>query len=216
MKALKIIGAILFIIGITFKFLHWPFGSIIFILGTLLLFILGLIFLIQNIKKDSSRAWINFSFSLILIYVLFRFQYWPCGPRIVGYPLLFILVFTFSLLSVFKIFQSKSIIKFRSIFFLLTFISFNILSFVHSYSIYYLVNLNSITNASTRDLNYKSWDKFSWFLYIADRKGEALDANTKAIIAAQYIYENYGDHQAGVLLKELKKHRILIENETWE
>jgi hypothetical protein len=53
-------------------------------------------------------------------------------------------------------------------------------------------------------------------LYITDRKGEALDANTKAIIAAQYIYEKYGDNQAGVLLKELKKHRISIENETWE
>lgn len=215
MKALKIIGAILFFIGITFKFIHWPFASVIFILGTLILFIHGLSFFFQNLKKDSTSAWINLSLSLIAIYVLFRFQYWPCGPYIIDFPLLFIIVFTLSFLSVLKIFQSKSIAKFRSIIFLVTFLSFNVLSYIRSYSIYYLVNLNSVTNASTRDLNYYCWDKYSWFLYIADRKGEAMDANTKAIIAAQYIYEKYGDHQAGILLKEIKKHRVLIENETW-
>jgi hypothetical protein len=121
MKALKIIGLLLFLIGITFKFIHWPFASIIFILGTLLLFVHGLIFLIQNLKQDSTRTWINFSFSLIAVYVLFRFQYWPCGPRILGFPLLFILVFTFSFISVLKTIQAKFNPKFRSIFFLITF-----------------------------------------------------------------------------------------------
>lgn len=117
MKALKIIGAILFFIGITFKFTHWPLASIIFILGTLLLFVHALIFLIQNLKKDSTSAWINLSFSLIAIYVLFRFQYWPCGPYIIDFPLLFIVIFSFSILTIVKIFQSKSLAKFRSLLF---------------------------------------------------------------------------------------------------
>ena len=131
MKALKIIGVILFVIGISFKFIHWPFASIIFILGTFLLFVHGLIFLFQKMKQDSIKAWITFTLSLFAVYILFRFQYWPAGPRIIGFPLLFIIVFGFSVFSLFKIFQSKFRLKFQSFFFLLAFLFFMILSYVH-------------------------------------------------------------------------------------
>jgi len=216
MKALKIIGAILFIIGITFKFVHWPFASIIFIVGTLLMFVHGLIFLFQKMKQNSTNAWVTFTFSLFAIYILFRFQYWPAGPRIIGFPLLFIIVFGFSVFSLFKIFQSKFQSKIQSFFFLIAFSFFMILSYVHSYSIFYLVNLNSVTNGSTRELNYHAWDRYSWFLYIADRKGDAIDANVQAKKAAKFVANNYGEYEAALYLKEIKKHGILIEKGTWK
>jgi hypothetical protein len=92
MKHLQIIAWLIFIIGLFLRLLHFPFAIVISIYGALLLVILLIVYLIKNAKSNISASFFYLSHSLITVYILFRLNYWYCGPKIFGISLLFVIV----------------------------------------------------------------------------------------------------------------------------
>jgi len=95
------------------------------------------------------------------------------------------------------------------------FIFFFILSFTHSDRIYYFIKLNTVLNAESRTTNYYSWDKYSWFLYIADKQNEAIEANQNAQKAAEEYLKIIQDEKAVQYLTLIKQHGQQIQDRNW-
>jgi hypothetical protein len=89
------------------------------------------------------------------------------------------------------------------------------LSFTPAHRIYYFVNLSKVVNGDTRNILYKSWDKYSWFLYIADKQDQAIEANQKAQKAAQKYLSMYQNEEALQYLNLIKQHGQQIEDNNW-
>ena len=81
MKKTQIIAVGVIILGLLCKFMHWPGGSILLIIGTLLLYIYSCIFLFNN-EKEKIHSIYNFLVTLITTYILFRIQFWPSSKMI--------------------------------------------------------------------------------------------------------------------------------------
>jgi|GEM_PF-1042665 len=206
MKKIQIIAWTTFLIGIVFKFLHYPGASLLLLLGALLLFIHSIIYLCKNAKTNLPISFLHLSYSILTIYVLFRFQYWP------GCSLLFLIGFFVTVFCFFLLFKNKTQFKLPQIFLVVYFVFFFVLSFTHSYKIYYLFNLNTVLNGEARETNYKSWDEYSWFLYIANKQDEVLEANQKAQKVAEEYLKITHNRNAVFDLELIKQHEQQIKD----
>jgi len=215
MKKLQIIAWTIFIIGLVFRLLHYPGTSLISLLGTVLLVIHSIIYLVKNAKTNLPTSFLHLSYSLLTVYVLFRLQYWSCGPMILGYSLFFIIVLLLTISCFVLMFSSKTQFKFPQIFLVVYFVFFIALSFTHSDRIYYFFNLNTVLNGESRNTNYQSWDKYSWFLYIADKQDEAIEANQNAQKAAEEYLKMIPDEEAVQYLTLIKQHGQQIQDKNW-
>lgn len=215
MKKLQIIAWTILIIGLVFRLLHYPGTSVISLLGTLLLIIHSIIYLFKNARTNLPTSFLHVSYSLVTIYILFRLQYWPVGPMILGYSLFFIIVSLVTISCFVLHIRNKIPIKFPQIFLAIYFGFFFWLSFTHSDRIYYFFNLNTVLNSESRNTNYYSWDKYSWFLYIADKHDEAIEANQNAQKAAEEYLKNIPDEEAAQYLKLIKQHGQQIKENNW-
>jgi len=180
MSKLRIASWLILIIGIIFDLLHVTGFSNLLVLGTLLSFVYSVVYLINNFKSNFQESILNLTFSFWTLYLLVRFLYLPGGIYIAGFPICFIIPVIFSIAYLYLYVINK--VKFKVSQLILTLvISFSvIISNVHSDRIYYFFNLNSTLNCKSRTLDYKSWDKYSWFLFIAKKQDEAIQANSIA------------------------------------
>jgi len=215
MKKIQIIAWTIFIIGLIFRVLHYPGTFVIPVLGTLLLIIYSLIYLVKNAKTNLPNSFLHLSYSLLTTYILFRLQFWSCGPMIFGYSLFFIIVILVTITCFILHFTNHTKFKLPQIFLIGYFMFFFTLSFIHSDRIYYFINLNSVLNAESRTTNYYSWDKYSWFLYIADKQDEAIEANQNAQKAAEEYLKITQDQEAIQYLTLIKQHGQQIQNKNW-
>ena len=133
-----------------------------------------------------------------------------------GYNSMFVIVFGLTVFYLVRTFQSP-ILKFSKVVLFVSAFGF-IFSFVPSYSIYYLFNLNETFNKESRQVDYLSWDKYSWFLNIRGEKERALEANDMAMKAFEkrsetdYQSDEYYDTMTGLL----NDNRTEIIDGTWE
>lgn len=210
MKKLQITAWVLFIIGLIFRLLHYPGTGIISFLGTLLLLVHAIIYLVKNATTNLPTSFLHLSYSLITTYILFRFQYWSCGPMIMGYSSLFLIALIVAITYFVLHLKNKIQFKLPQIFLFLYFTFFYILSFTHSHSIYYFFHLNPVLYGEHRKTNYHIWDRYSWFLYIANKKEEALKANDEAEKALFEEAKEFPEVMRD--LDMIKEHRALMEN----
>lgn len=215
MKKLLIIAWTIFIIGLAFRLLHYPGTAVISLLGTLLLVIHSIIYLVKNAKTNLPISFLHLSYSLATIYILFRFQYWPVGPIVLGYSLFFVIVLLVTISCFVLHITNKTPIKFSQIFLAIYFAFFFWLSFTHSDRIYYFFNLNTVINSESRNTNYYSWDKYSWFLYIAGKQDESIEANQNAQKAAEEYLKIIPGEEAIKYLTTIKQHGQQIRDKNW-
>lgn len=215
MKKLLITAWTIFAIGLVFRLLHFPGSELISILGTLLLFIHSIIYTAKNAKTNSPSSFLHLSYALLTIYILIRLQFWPAGPMILGFSALFIIGLLVTIACFVLHINRKIPLKFAQIFLIAYFVLYFVLSFTPSHRIYYFVNLSSIVNGDTRNVLYKSWDKYSWFLYLADKQDQAIEANLKAQKAAQKYLSMHQDEEALQYLTLIKQHGQQIEDNNW-
>lgn len=197
----------LFLLSIALKLFHIPGGAPLLILSALLLLIHSIIYLIRNARTSLSLSFLHLSTSLLTIYLVFRIQYWAFSTLVLGVALLATL--TCFILIIVK----RDKFRIPQILLALFFIFSLGLSRIHSHYIYYFFNLNSITNSESRDLNYIAWDKYSWFLYIAGRQADALDANEKAQVALARSKDAGHPDELGELV--VNQHRQEIVQHDW-
>jgi hypothetical protein len=215
MKKLQIIAWTIFIIGLVFRLLHYPGTAVLALLGTLLLLIHSIIYIAKNAKTNLPNSFLHLSYTLATIYILFRLQYWPVGPMILGYSLFFIFVLLVTISCFVLLITNKTPFKFPQVFLVVYFVFFFVLSFTHSDRIYYFFNLNTVLNGESRNTNYQSWDKYSWFLYIADKQDEAIEANQNAQKAVEEYLKLIPDEEAKQYLTVIKQHGQQIQDNNW-
>ncbi len=209
MKQLQTIAWIIFLLGLIFKLLHYPGAAILLILGSTLLFIYSLVYLFKNLKTNLPYSFLNLSFSFWTIYLMFRFQYWNFAQEI------FVVAFlvTITCLSLHLINQTK--FKLPQIILTLYFLFSIKIAYTNSDRIFYFFNLNTILNYDSRNLDFHSWDKYSWFLYIVNKQDEAIIANQNAQKAVdEYLkITQFNDELEYSTL--IKQHGKLIRDKNW-
>lgn len=182
MKKLLLSSGLVFLTSIVFRIFHLPFSNLIALLAILLMFIFAVV---HSFKKEKVwginlfATWLIFFWSY---YLFARYLFWNIGPGILGFNALFLLTFIGTILYVVQSYSKKGISKIVVGFSL---IGLSI-SFVPSHAILYFFDLNEMVNKENNKINFKSWDEYSWFLYIHGDKQRALDANHKAMEAWNY------------------------------
>lgn len=215
MKKLLISAWTIFAIGLVFRLLHFPLSALILILGTLLVFIHSIIYIAKNAKTNLPSSLLHLSYALLTIYILVRLQFWPVGPIILGCSSIFIIGLLVTI-ACFVLHTTRKIpFRFAQLFLAAYFVFFFVLSFTPAHKIYYFVNLSSVINGDTRNIRYKAWDKYSWFLYIADEQDQAIEANLNAQKAAEKILSRYRDEEALQYLTLIKQHGQQIQDHNW-
>jgi hypothetical protein len=137
-------------------------------------------------------------------------MYWPFAQ------ILFTLCVCATFVYIILLGINKSTIRFPQMILFTYIFSLSILAYMHSYRIYYFFSLNTLLNKEHNTINYKGWDKYSWFLYLADKKEEALEANQNAqnaIIESQKI--NAEDPDAAQFSPYIIQHEYDIKQENW-
>jgi hypothetical protein len=89
------------------------------------------------------------------------------------------------------------------------------ISYTQSDGFYYFFYLNPVLNESSREYDFRAWDKYSWFLYIVKKQDEAIEANTKAQEAVDKQLKLYEGPIAKEYSKIIKQHRQLILDHNW-
>jgi hypothetical protein len=210
MKGLLYSSAIFFALAIIFRLYHLPFGSLLPIISCLLLFIFAVINSIRAKQLGSLNAlggWVLFAWSL---YILFKYMYWNMGLFILGFSVFFLLVFALTILYVITNAKrwSKGV--------LIVSILGLVYSFVPAYVSCYFFDLNEVINKEYNEINYASWDQYSWFLFQSGKNEEALEANQQAMKACQKAGEvnRLSESEMKEITGRLSQHKEAINGAT--
>ncbi|WP_282037759.1 hypothetical protein [Saccharicrinis aurantiacus] len=211
MKKLLITSWTLLFIALVFIVMHYPGSALILMLGTLLLLTHSILHIIKNWRVNLSCSLSYLTFSIWTTYISFRLLYWPCGPDLLGFSLLFLIGCLISFIWVRTYFINRQ--KFNlSQFILVSYICLAItISFIHSDEIYYYRNIKTIEYPGSEYDYYDCiiWDKYSWFLYCAGKYEQAVFANIEAQKAALHLNQKS-------MLGSINYHCTLIESKTWK
>lgn len=210
MKGLLYSSAIFFALAIIFRLYHLPFGSLLPIISCLLLFIFAVINSIRAKQLGSLNAfggWVLFAWSF---YILFKYMYWNMGLFILGFSVFFLLVFALTIMYVITNAKrwSKGV--------LIVSILGLLYSFVPAYVSCYFFDLNEVINKEYNEINYASWDQYSWFLFQSGKNEEALEANQQAMKACQKAGEvnRLSESEMKEITGRLSQHKEAINGAT--
>lgn len=219
MRIFHIISWAIAAVGFLFKLSHYPGGSLFFLLGTTLLLIHALVYLVKHYKDNLIQALFNASIALWMIYVLYRIQFWS------GAQPIYWAAFALSAGTLIYFLTKKSGYHLNFMLFMAAFLLGAVLGYTSSYKIHSFVNLNPIFYADGRAENYYEWDKQTWFLYLAGKEQDALEANEQAIQALKKFGEAGHDYSIGgypltaeetSTLQILEQRKQQIKDRTWE
>lgn len=215
MKITQIIAWLTFLIGLFFRMNRLPGAFFIMAFGTLLLLIHCIVFSTKTTKENISTLFLHISFTIWTIYLLLKISFISCGPMIFGFSLLFIIAFYVSITYFILHFIKSKQIKTPQILFIAYFIFSVWFSFIHSDRVYYVINLNTITQTENRNENFWNWDTYSWFLYLANKQDEAIQANLKAQQIIEEKIKKTNDEELLLQLNYIKKHNQYIRERSW-
>ncbi len=217
MKIFRIISWLILAWGILFKFIHYPGANFLTLLGGLLLLIYSLIFAIKNLSNNLIDSFLKISISLVMLYLVFRINYWSIAKQF------FYLPFIFGLITLGLIVYNKTILRFKHILFGLYFFLFIGISFVHSYQIYYVFNYKEldttdISNIEHPCFSYKIFNKYSWFLYLAGKHNKSLEYNKLSEETAEQCAQKsrFARDEVQKDIFIIRHNALLIKERKWE
>lgn len=213
MKILKLFGLSFALLGVLFKFFGLPGSSLILILGIFLFTLFSLLFLTRSFKKEKVKALGNILIALLMIYSLFRIQYWNSGPFIIGFRFTFMLVLTGLVVYLIHLVRTPIHWGVKQVAIFSFALGVVILEFTPTYQLYYSMHLTSSFHEKNRAIRYDLWDKYSWFLYNSGKYDEAAEANgaaQKALMTNEY---ETGNVEADYRL--LQDHEQRIREHNW-
>jgi len=196
--------------GFVFLFMHYPFATVIMIAGGCGLLIHSAIYFFRNSSTAPVKSLFYIVIACITLYVEARFLFWGWAKVI------FYLSCLEMILWLVAVVKSRSTVSGLYLVVIMVFILGVWISFTPSYKIYYFVHLNTVLNKQTREVNYRSWDRYSWYLYLRNRFDEAFEANRKAQDAASESLRISPDRDAGNYMEFLKQHEFQIVHRQWE
>lgn len=181
MNKTRIISLATCVAGILLRLIDFSYSGLIMCVGILLLIVFTVINAIKNLKSDIESVMLSTVTVLWSVYLFERFFFFDFLPSLMGINPLFFLSLILSVFYIVKFGRNRMIVSLERIFFYTFFLTSVALSFVHSDRIFYMIKLNELTQVENRKSNYYDWDRYSWFLYLADKKTEAMEANSKVL-----------------------------------
>lgn len=206
MKRTEVFIYSLYAVGIVLKLFKLPMHTV-FILVILLMLVVYYIFCLVRKNKDLHSTLTGFVTVFWLFTLLSILKHFPFQNIALIVSALSSLALLLVLYKNKKMTSANS--KFCSLVILLT-IFFR---FLPSHNTYYLTNIKFNHEI---EIDYFSWDKYSWFLYLDGKQDEAMQASKNAQSAVEKCLQNpkYGDENE--YLELIKKHQLEIENKTWK
>lgn len=188
----------LFFIAFIIKFYHWPGGGVINVAvgGFAIILIMGTI--IEGIiRKNIGKAFLDIAFATLLIYVIFRLQYWYGASYILFTAMIFFLVgFIFHKKVGERLNRKVYILIF------LIFCSIGLMKTPNS-ALFYSTGLTKTFHSNAHSYAYKAWDRYSFLLDFERKIDTAMEANKTAL----RIANNENDTN---FVNLLKQHRQII------
>lgn len=205
MKKAEIFLYSLFLTGLVLKLFRLPFHTV-FILITLLTILIYYGYCLVQKKKEyfstlTGLVTFTWLFYLLSILKFFSFQ------NVVG-----IITVCLSIALIFILVKNKKVVSANSKLCAVVICIVLFFKILPSHYTYYLFGIKYNYHLNT---DYFTLDKYSWFLYNADKHEEAAEVNKQAQRALEESLKNpHGDEaEYSVLIKE---HEALISNGTWE
>lgn len=209
LEKLRINAWSVFLLGIAFKIQYYPGGVLLLIAGCLMMLIHSLIFLHKNHNTNLAAGFIYLTYTIWTIYLLFRIQFWGVAT------IIFIVAVMLSIVCILQHMSEKLSFKNPQIKLSIYVLLITIFSFVHSYSIYYFFNTSALQGKLESAVSYRIYDKYSWFLYIANKHDEALISNHHAQEAVSQQLNKYRDSETLKFSKLIPQHEQLIKDNAW-
>lgn len=209
MKIFKTVSWGILLVGLIFRLVHWPGSAILYILGTGLLFLFGLIYFILNSKKNRLSAFFQLCVSVWMMRLLFSLMYWQ-PPFILFW---ICVVATVSYLTL--LFLERKKVGLKSLLGIAFIAALYSLGSLRAHHTYYFFNLNETFNKESRKTNYIAWDKYSWFKYTSGNMEEALEANDHAQLALENYRKDYSIGGSNISKKLLLENRNKIISKRW-
>ena len=167
LRIIYTLGYLIFFVGFILKFMHLPFNTFIMI-GALVLLIILLI--VDFAKRGiSQRGLINLSVWLWLLCLVLTIKFLPLST------LSLILATLSSIAALWGVYQDQSWTSTTLLF--PTAVISVLLYLMPGHQRY---NLVSIRWNQEIDRDYRTWDKYAWFLYQNQEYKQALEASKKA------------------------------------
>ena len=203
MRKFAFLGFGLFAAGFGMKFFHTPFHALIMFSGLIALLIENISYPFQE-GKSKSEVCFRFGITFTLSYLLFLVKFYPLGliPLSIG-----LLCFV---LGVFYAQNTKSnnpsITRFTIVTLVLSILVSATVYLIPSDVRYYLFNIKFNHEIET---DYRTWDKYSWFLYVNDKHAEAAQASERALELVSKTTDKQSQNQ-------IKSHRSKINDRSWK
>jgi len=205
MKKAEIFLYSLFAIGIMLKLFKLPLHTI-FILASLLIIIIYYISCLIRKNKDLYSTITGFVTVLWLFGLLAVLKHFPFRDIVLTIAVLSSIVWLFIL------YKNKKLKSANIIFCSLIIFITIIFRFLPAHNTYYLTNIKFNYEI---EIDYRSWDKYSWFLYAEGKEEEALQANQKAQSAIEKYMQNPNHGDKNEYLSIIKEHHLAIKNKSW-
>ena len=195
----------MYAIGIILKLFKLPMHTI-FLLVILLITIIYYSNCLIRKNKDIHSTFTGFLTVLWLFCLLAIFKHFSFLNMI------WITSILSSVLLLFLLHKNKKMISVNSIFCFVIIVLTIFFRFLPSSNTYYLTNIKFNYEI---EIDYFSWDKYSWFLYKEGKENEAIQANKNAQTTINKCLQNpkYGDENEYLII--IKEHQLAIENKNW-
>lgn len=199
MKKTEFFALSLTFIGFSSTLFKMPVHTLFILAG--LLCMLG-VYCHRLLKSDKqANAWAGLAGTAWLCFLLFKIKFWSWGVL----PLAF--AFKFSFFALFFTFRENTWL-FPQLYILAIALLMNLLVVsMPIHELYYFFNIK-LNNQVACD--YRTWDRYSWFLYKEQQYEEAKIANQRAV-QASIIAEAYQSERF-----KITEHTHKIENKNWE
>lgn len=205
MKKAEIIIYGLFLVGIILKLLRLPFHTV-FLLSTILSLLVYYFYCLIAKKKEHYSTLTGLVTALWLFYLLSILKFFSF-QNIVG-----IVTVCVSVAIVYVLIKNKKAQTSNAKLFIVVICATLFFKMLPSHYTYYLVGIKYNYRLTT---DYFALDKYSWFLYNADKHSEAIEINKQAQIAVEKSLKNpQGDEAEYSVL--IKKHESEILNKNWK
>ena len=208
MKKQETIALFLFILGLAIKLFKVPGHTIILALGVLfwLVFHITSVFKKRVVNNDwvlayhlvgiATGLWLAYIFSVVKFLLLQQF--------LLGAALIF------SIGAIAYAIHYRSKLQIQVGVFAIVLVLASSLNLFPKHTLYYTLNIKYNPKIHT---DFRSLDKYSWFLTNAKVFEEALETNERAQKAAKKAVVSFGINHT--VLEKLKTHRTNIQNKNW-
>jgi hypothetical protein len=208
MTRLPAASVILFLSALLFRLFHFPGGGILLVMSSLL-FLWFISWFALRQRKHSADILFASAAVLLTVVIYSRLQ-------LLELPLpVFLLAVLLLLPAIAWLLLRK--ISFRPLYPKVVILCLlgAWLTFTPTSRIHYFFRLNTVLNAESRKTDYRSWDRYSWYLYAQGHHREALAANARARDALAEAKKADTGTDAYYFTKIVEDHEQQILKHSW-